>query len=304
MRRLPIVALAVVTAACSVGTRAPRTPTFLTQVEPIARDVNDAIGDMRTVLGRSYEAEYIYVNAVVDVRLGERIAIGRDRLQRLEPEATVTADAEQYQALLDRLQEQATVIDAAMVLPADRAVAALAAAQLEADAARTFASLTPQACRFMTFDFSLCAEDAFFSPAERTAHDALVEAAVAIAAYASIPQSIRNVDLDAVKDTSLNEVGDALREASATISSADPNDPDFQSLASSLSELAAFTDEIADARFSPNGINDGFDQMRERICAMQGDFPPPDPVPAEGGTTVEIAGFADVWFSYAGRCGG
>ncbi|HSG80432.1 MAG TPA: hypothetical protein VLD62_12695, partial [Acidimicrobiia bacterium] len=88
-RRLLIVALAAVTAACSVGTRAPRTPAYLTQVEPIARDVNDAIGDMRTAVGRSYEAEYIYVNAVVDVRLGTRIAIGRDRLQRLEPGASV-----------------------------------------------------------------------------------------------------------------------------------------------------------------------------------------------------------------------
>ncbi|HSG79003.1 MAG TPA: hypothetical protein VLD62_05425, partial [Acidimicrobiia bacterium] len=191
-----------------------------------------------------------------------------------------------------------------MVLPADRAIAALTAAELEAQASRTFASLTPQACRFTTFDFALCAEAEFFSPTERTAHDALVEAAVAFAAYAWIPLSISSADLEEVKTTSLDEVGDALRDASTTIASADPNDPRFQRLASSLDDLAAFTEEIGNARFSANGVNDGFDQMREWICEIQGDFPPPDPVTAEGGTTVEIAGFADVWFSYAGRCEG
>ncbi len=49
-------------------------------------------------------------------------------------------------------------------------------------------------------------------------------------------------------------------------------------------------------------MNEEFDLMREQICSIQADFPPPEPLTGEGGATVVVAGFADVWFSYAGRC--
>ncbi|NIR35543.1 MAG: hypothetical protein GWN79_02675, partial [Actinobacteria bacterium] len=163
--------------------------TYLTQAEPVARDVNAAIAEMRGAIDRSYEADLTYVNAVVDVRLGTRIAVGRDRLGRLEPEESVAPDAAAYENLLGRLQELARTIDGSMVSPPDKAAAAIAAAELELEAAATFSALTPQACRFTTFDFALCADDTFFTGPEQVAHRALEEAATVFVARSVMPRS-------------------------------------------------------------------------------------------------------------------
>ncbi len=298
--RSSVVALVVVLSACATGVRAPSTPSYLTQLEPIAREVNDAIADMRAAIDEPHESDDLFVNAIIDERLRTRLAIERDRLRRLEPDDELVTDHKTYVAMLGELQRIADDLDAALVRP-DRVAAALAVAELESTAATAFSALPPRTCRFTTFDFALCADASFFTVEEATAHDVVAAAAIALEAYGTFPVSLgggaTDYGLEALSITlaALDEVIEVIGGLS---------EPEVRRLLPVTQRMMEFLLQggAPDSEGSAWPPEVAVSAALREICRNVDDFPRPDPIPAEGGETVQIAGWADVLFDYAGRC--
>ena len=301
-RSATIIALIALASACSVGSRAPRTPGYLFQIEPIAREVNTAVADMRIALDQPLESDDLFVNAIVDVRLGTRLAVERDRLRRIEPPEEYAADHAAYVATIETLQDAAAELDGSLVAPPDRVRAALSGARLETAAATGFTSLAPQMCRFASFDLSLCAPVDFYTATEAAAHRALLSSAIIVHSYSAIPASSGPKDVAVIARAYANISSNALQRTAADLEVLDDPAGDLAALAANLRRMVTELGADNDDGLARTAVNSRLAWIRSSICDLAPRFPAPEPLPAEGGGTVEIDGFAKVWFVYGGRC--
>ncbi|MDX1689399.1 MAG: hypothetical protein R3290_00110 [Acidimicrobiia bacterium] len=299
-RTVPALVVLLVLGACTVGERPTRIPGYLAQLEPIAREVNTAIAEVRAALDQPYESDDLFVNAVVDVRFGTRLAVERDRFGRLEPPEEFAADHGRYEELLGALASLARELDGALA-DEDRAAAAIAAARLEATAARGFFGLTPGTCRFASFDLALCADPGFYGEAETAAHAALAGAAVPFHSFGAVPALVRSgPSFTPYAEATLDEIVGGIVDARLVLEGLELPGDDGEVLVRHLREVAALVDvDDLTLRFP---LLEAIASAQELICGLAPSVPPPDPLPAEGGELVEIDGYAEIWFAYAGRC--